>query len=616
VAEEENSKQVSVPSLWRRAGPIILWIAGGVVAAVLVITAAYYFDVVTESSAFCGQLCHPVKPQYTTHLVSPHANVECGICHVGPGLLPKVTAKINGLQELVSLVTNSYERPLAPPVARLRPAHDICEQCHSPTTNYEDLVRVISNFAANEGNSETRTQLLVHVSEKTIAQGDGSNISRAGAHWHVANPVWYVSRDANHQNSPWVGVPGSDGTLTSYELRSNALSADELQRLPLRQMDCIDCHDRPTHLFRSPDLLVDEALASGRLDRSLPFLKREASKLLGASYPSQEAGQTAMAGLQDFYRKEYASIYDSKAQAVNQAVAVLQDIYRQTVFPEMKVTWKTYPDNIGHKDSLGCFRCHDGKHTNDLGETIPLNCNLCHSVPVIGSPDTRPVASVTFAGSEPSSHQDANFVRDHRVLADPACAECHGKIEYGNDGSSFCANQACHGQKWPGVDLKAGFVHPVALVGQHAQASCADCHKGAGKPQLDDCSSCHKPPQQPHFGQDCSRCHTPEGWKQSAVSWTSNVPTIPHGVVETADCAGCHAPGKSAPAPASHEGIDPKSCLQCHKPGPVAATPNIPHTLEGLANCLVCHAEGKLKPVSADHQGWESATCLMCHSKK
>jgi len=609
VKEDQNARS----GLRRRTGAVLLWLAGGAVAAALVITAAYYFDVATESRAFCGQLCHPNRPEYATHLVSPHAQVECGICHVGPGLFPKVIAKIYGVQELVSLVTNTYERPIAPPVARLRPAREICEQCHSPGQALGDRLRLSSAFAEDEQNSETRTQLLVRVS------GEGGEIGQPGAHWHVANPVWYVARDANRQDIPWVGVAGAESGLVSYELREDALSAAELSKLPLRQMDCLDCHNRPAHRFRQPDQLVDEALAAGRLERSLPFLKREAVRLLNASYPTQDAGQAAMAGLRDFYRTEYASIYDSKSQAVEQAVTVLQDIYRQTVFPEMNLTWKAYPDNIGHKDSAGCFRCHDGKHLNDAGEAIPLRCTLCHSAPSVvaaggESDQAQTLALAASAGREPSSHREAGFLRDHRVLANDSCVSCHGKVTYGADNSSFCANQACHGQKWPGVDLKAGFVHPIALSGQHAQAGCADCHKGVRKPDLGNCAACHKPPQA-HFGQECSRCHTPEGWKQSVAAWLSNVPTIPHRVAETPGCVECHAKGKSAPFPATHEGIAATSCLQCHKPGTVAAVPSIPHTLEGLGNCLACHDEGKLKPAPDDHRGWDSPTCLMCHSK-
>ncbi len=592
---------------------VFFWLAGGVMGAALVVTAAYYFDVATESAEFCGLLCHANTPQYVTHEVSDHARVECGTCHIGPGLTPKVTAKIYGVGELVSMLTDSYERPIAPPVERLRPAREICEQCHWSEKFYADRVRRHSHFVANEENSETQTYLILRTGGGAIYPGQEPAI-----HWHIENPVWYVARDAQRQDIPWVGTMDSDGELVEYWSQDDELTPEELENLPRREMDCLDCHNRVTHVFRQPALSVDEALANDRIDRSLPYIKREAMGLLSISYPTQEAGLKAMEELEQFYRSQYPDVYAAKQQAVGQAVEALQDIYRHTIFPEMNVTWQVYADNIGHTDFPGCFRCHDGKHLNAEGDSIRLHCNICHSIPVVTNPDQEPdltdiISFIAQVKREPDSHTATNFIRDHRFQANESCASCHGSIQFGDDNDGFCANRACHGQKWPEVDLDAAFPHPIELEGQHVQALCYECHRGVEQPPREDCVACHQPTDEPHYGPDCSQCHTPEGWRESAVSWTTDVPPIPHRVEDAMDCLLCHAEGEVKPVPTTHGAIPGEACVQCHQAGPVAGGSEIPHDLEMRDDCLACHRAGGPEPTTADHEGRPNESCLLCH---
>ncbi|TEU17932.1 MAG: cytochrome C [Anaerolineales bacterium] len=402
---------------WERR--LLLWIVLGVIAAVLVVVAAYYFDVATESDAFCGLLCHANRPQYVAHEVSAHAEVECGTCHIGPGLAAKVTAKIFGVGELYKQLTNTYERPIAPPVERLRPADVICEQCHWPQKSYEDRIHLISTFAADEENSETRTYLVLRIGGGSAPEG-----YRGGAHWHIDNAVWYMALDPQRQDIPWVGFM-DDGQLVEYQAKDRRLTPEELERLPRREMDCLDCHNRATHVFRKPERSVDEALAADRIDRSLPYIKRQAVQLLSESYATEEeALKTIGQELEGFYRSQYPNLYSTRQQAVEQAVNVIRDIYRQTTFPEMNLTWEAYANNIGHTDFPGCFRCHGSELLNAQEEAISANCNLCHSVPLVAEGDEEPDSTPKELAA-PWVSVVPRIV--HLVKADMDCLECHGE---------------------------------------------------------------------------------------------------------------------------------------------------------------------------------------------
>jgi hypothetical protein len=593
---------------WERR--LLLWVVGAVVFAAISITAAYHFDQFTEGDYFCGYLCHPNRPEYTTHEVSAHAHVECGICHVGPGLWPKVEAKIFGVGELVSLIANTYERPIELPVERMRPVEETCGQCHWPDLSDEALALRIPAFALDEGNSETRTDLEVRVNA-------GDEPGQSGAHWHVENPVEYVSFDRLGQDVAWVGF-ARDGQWVEYQAQGVEISPEQLERLPRRKLDCLDCHNRAAHIYRKPERVLDEALAAGAIDPNLPFVKREGLALLSASYPTKEEGLEAMAGLEAFYRSEYSNLASSQAQAIEQAVEELRDIYQHTTFPSMNLTWDSYPDNLGHLDFPGCFRCHDGEHLDKEGEPISYNCTLCHSVPVTVQPDQAPDAALAWsvAGQsleKPASHLESSFMSDHRILADETCADCHGPIEYGTDNSGFCANGACHAQEWSETVLAATFVHPVELVGNHAQALCSSCHQGEREPDLQDCATCHLPPSEPHYGPNCATCHTPRGWEASANAWLVGIPSAPHRVDAATDCLSCHGDAGSQPIPVSHSGMPSGSCVSCHEGLPATLLVKVPHVVGEADTCQACHGEGQLQPASALHENIPADSCLTCH---
>ena len=131
----------------------------------------------------------------------------------------------------------------------------------------------------------------------------------------------------------------------------------------------------------SAERAVDAVIARGEIPKTLPFVRREAVKAVKGNYPSQDAAADTIARtLREFYRTSYESIYMSKRQDVEKAVAGAQHVYRRNVFPEMHVQFGTYPNNIGHMDFPGCFRCHDDNHQTKDGRKIGQDCDTCHDI--------------------------------------------------------------------------------------------------------------------------------------------------------------------------------------------------------------------------------------------
>src|SRR5208282_4406186 len=154
---------------------------------------------------------------------------------------------------------------------------------------------------------------------------------------------------------------------------------DAVKGLPQFDMECVDCHNRPTHAFELPERAMDKALALGDIPVTLPYIKKESVELLKASYAtSTEAAAKLPTALVDYYRQNYPDLYANRSEDIDQAGRAVLAIYNRSVFPDLKVTWGTYPNNLGHMDFPGCFRCHDGSHTAGDGKTIAQDCNSCH----------------------------------------------------------------------------------------------------------------------------------------------------------------------------------------------------------------------------------------------
>jgi nitrate/TMAO reductase-like tetraheme cytochrome c subunit len=334
---------------------------------------AYEF---TDSTTFCGELCHTVMhPEHTAHDHSAHARVSCVECHVGSGASWYVKSKMSGLRQVVKTVLNSYPRPIESPVTDLRPASQTCEQCHWPRQFWGAQLKVINHFGSDETNTPSQIRLLI----KT-GGGDPNSGQTAGIHWHmnIANKIEYRS-DPKRQNISWVRKTDPNGNVTEYTAAGTDPAA--LGKLEQRRMDCIDCHNRPTHVYTPPDRSVDQALAAHRISPTLPFAKQQGVQILTAQYKTTQQAQDAIAkAIPSFYKEKYPQLVSSRSGDIQNMVMELQRIFRENIFPEMKVDWRTHPDNVGHYYFNGCFRCHDGNHTSKDGKVITKECNSCHTV--------------------------------------------------------------------------------------------------------------------------------------------------------------------------------------------------------------------------------------------
>jgi NapC/NirT cytochrome c family protein len=354
---------------------MLVFLALTMANVVIISLAAYRGIEFMDSPRFCGEVCHEVmQPEYEAYQDGPHSRIACVQCHIGPGAPFFVKSKLDGTRQVFAVLMNSHSRPIPSPVHTLRPAREVCEQCHWPEKFHGDKIEVRREYADDEAVTESATTLRVHVG------GGSEKLGLAtGIHWHmnVANVVEYVSTDDKRQVIPWVRVTDRTGAVREYVVEGT--TAAQLENHERRRMDCMDCHNRPSHrFFASPERAVDAAIALGELPRTLPFIRREAVAALKVSQQDRAAAQQEIASkLTAFYR---SSSRNTPQPELERAIAATQRLYARNVFPKMNVTWGTYPNNIGHLDFPGCFRCHDDSHKTKDGRTISQDCSLCHDM--------------------------------------------------------------------------------------------------------------------------------------------------------------------------------------------------------------------------------------------
>lgn len=331
--------------------------------------AVTYMDSVT----FCGQTCHTVmEPEFAAYQNSPHSRVDCVACHIGPGAPWFVRSKLSGVGQVFAVTFNTYPRPIPTPVRNLRPARETCEACHWPQKFGEDRVQVLPKYADDEANTVSYTVLLMLIG--------GGRTSRGihGAHLGPGITVEYSPSDESRQTMPRVEYRNSSTGRTAVYLAADA-KPDAAGKLPRRLMDCMDCHNRPTHTFELPERAVDHAIATGLISRSLPFIKKTGVELLRKEYRTQaEAAEAIPAGLERFYQQSRPDLFVQRRFEITQSARAILAIYQRNVFPQMKVNWGAYPNNLGHTDFSGCFRCHDDAHAASDGKKITQDCNTCH----------------------------------------------------------------------------------------------------------------------------------------------------------------------------------------------------------------------------------------------
>jgi len=396
-------------------GAIAFFFSFTIVFIMMSVVGSYQAYEFTDSVQFCGQLCHSVmNPEFTAYQLSPHARVPCVECHVGAGASWYVRSKLSGARQVIAVTFNTFPRPIPTPVHNLRPAPETCEECHWPRRFYGAQLKVFTHYEYDERNTPRQIRMLL----KT-GGGDPSTGSPSGIHWHmnISNEITYIATDEKRQVIPYIRAKDMQGRITEYIAKDSPLSPQQIAKMPRRRMDCVDCHNRPTHIYVPPDRAVDDSLLTGRLDTSLPFLKQQAVTVLTNAYPTTETAMEGIAtDLHKFYLTKYPDVDKNKQNEIRSAIAEVQRIYRSTTFPEMKLDWKTHPNNIGHFYFTGCFRCHDGQHVSSDGRAIRKDCDICHSILEQQEGATRLISSAGIPFKHPVDIGD---------LSQVSCSDCH-----------------------------------------------------------------------------------------------------------------------------------------------------------------------------------------------
>jgi hypothetical protein len=421
------------------AALVLLLIAGG----------SYTWDY-TNSPRFCGTSCHTMPPQNATYLNSPHANVYCTECHIGRAYFGQQFArKTEDVREIVSMTFHLYEFPIE--ASRTRPPRETCEKCHQPETFSDDSLRVLTHFSDDILSKPTSTYLVLKTGGGAKREGLG-----LGIHWHIVNKIVYYSPDPAGQNIPYVRVYNDDGTTTEYVDVETGFDPATVDESRLQEVSCITCHNRVSHNFMPPSESVDKAMAQGLIDPGIPGIHARAVAVLTGAYATRSDAMTAIDRLEQVYQG--SDYFPGHGKQITTAMQTVREIYDRTIFIEQKVDWSTHPNNLGHMNSPGCFRCHDGKHLNAEQQAIRLECNLCHSVPVVAGPQDFVTKIEISRGPEPDSHRNPNWISLHNQSIDSSCSACHSMADAGGtSNTSFCSNSACHGS----VFTYAGFDAPA-----------------------------------------------------------------------------------------------------------------------------------------------------------
>jgi hypothetical protein len=434
------------------------------VAFVVVLLFAFgnYAWEATNAVSFCGLTCHTMPPQYVTHQNSAHANVSCEDCHMGRDAFRVMLGRkiMYSWQTGSAMVLGTYTYPIM--AKNMRPARDACENCHKPETFNSDKLVELKHYSTDEKNTLFSTVLSLKIGGGTARQGLGK-----GIHWHIENPVYYYATDSLNQNIPYILVYNPDNTTTAYIDTEAGFDPSTVKADQLQKMDCITCHNRAAHGVKNPSATVDQLIARDLVSVKIPNIKMKGAEVIGASYPTVTAASEAIKALDGYYQSTFADFYSANKDLVTKAIQALQDSYASSNFPDQKFNWQTHPNNIGHQDSAGCFRCHDGKHLNNTGASIRLECNICHTIPAVIGPNKSNVVIELSNDLEPKTHENANWISLHKTLFDSSCKGCHTVEDAGGTSNkSFCSNSACHGSQWS----FAGFDAPKARQILAAQA--------------------------------------------------------------------------------------------------------------------------------------------------
>lgn len=398
----------------RHRNALMVFIVGTCILIIMTAVGSYQAFHYTESVEFCGIVCHKVmEPQHTAYMNSSHARVKCVECHIGEGAEWYVRSKMSGVRQIFAAIGDTYSRPIPTPVHNLRPAAETCEQCHWPGKFYSSVELKKTYHAREEYDSnEWNLQMLMRVGND---QGKNEGIH---AHMYLDHEVYYVADDEKRQEISWVKSVDGEGHETIYATEGSPYKESTPPPEMIRKMDCMDCHNRPSHHFNAPDELVNSGMSHGEVVKDLPDIKTRAMALLSGEYETHEQ---AVAHIRESMEKDYREIFGAEyaqhAQKVADSTEAIVQMYSQNFFPRMKARWDAYPENIGHMISPGCFRCHDDQHQSVEGKLITKDCNVCHTIIAQGPP-----------GAEQKSVDGLPFVHpfeDDGLWQDMNCSDCH-----------------------------------------------------------------------------------------------------------------------------------------------------------------------------------------------
>jgi hypothetical protein len=364
------------------------WVGFATIVNLLIIGTASYRGVqYMDSTTFCGATCHTVMaPEYTAYQNSPHSHVACVECHIGPGASWFVRAKVTGLRQLFMVTFHDYPRPIPSPVTSLRSARETCEQCHWPQRFTGDKLLINTSYKDDEKNTPQSDVLLLKVGGRAWQGAVGIH----GHHLADNARIRYISTDFARQTIPVVYYTDDHGKTTEFISTDAKPTPQQLDKGEHRTMDCVDCHNRPTHAFDLPENAVDKQMSLGHISPALPYIKKKAVEVLKVNYTTRDvAQQSIIAEINKFYQTNYPQIYQTQRTAVEQSGQAVANIYARNIFPDMRMTWGVHPNNLGHNDSPGCFRCHDGSHTSADGQTITNDCGTCHQVLASGEENPK-----------------------------------------------------------------------------------------------------------------------------------------------------------------------------------------------------------------------------------
>jgi hypothetical protein len=400
----------------------LIFLIGSVFLLIISSVGSYEAFHYTESVEFCGKLCHKVmEPEYTTYHGSSHERVACVECHVGSGASWYVKSKLSGLYQVYSVLAKKYPTPIPTPIANLRPARETCEQCHWPEKFYDRKLKLKHNFLSDDTNTERIIQLQMKTSSKVTSDG-----IEKGIHQHISPDVKieYKTSTENRQVIPWVKYTNvKTGASEIFTDSENPLSQAKLDSLETRVMDCLDCHNRPSHNYNAPQNFIDKSMSEGKILKTLPGIKFISMTVLYKDYPNKDTAFVAIKNqILEYYQSSYPELLVDKKSEIDKAVAEIQNGYANNIFPFMKASWKAYPNNIGHMESDGCYRCHNNRHATETGKVISKECTLCHNILAQGTPDNMEYSN---------SFQPLEF--KHPVDIDEAwrtelCSTCHSAL--------------------------------------------------------------------------------------------------------------------------------------------------------------------------------------------